>query len=224
MEPTVPQMRRTPRSTRHARADRVRWWGGLLASVALHALLFLLWRADAGAPGTPAGVERPDVRAGGGAVRAVRVTLPERREIPAPPRPVPAIEVPEMAPARPLEVAFPGPEALPVAAPARLPGLGGGPSSGEGGRGGDGDGYLAPVPRSVLPHWDPPASVRGLEVTVRVFVDETGAPTGLVELDPPTPDDGFNREIRDRVKRMRYRPATRRGTPVAGWAEITFIF
>ena len=74
-----------------------------------------------------------------------------------------------------------------------------------------------------MPHWDPPGSVRGMEVTVRVFVDATGRP-GLVELDPPTPDEGFNRDIMRQVRAWEYRPALRDGTPVDGWAEITFIF
>ena len=63
-----------------------------------------------------------------------------------------------------------------------------------------------------------------MEVTVRVFVDAEGHPTGMVELDPPTPDDRFNRTIMEQVKNWEYQPARRDGSPVEGWAEITFIF
>ena len=113
---------------------------------------------------------------------------------------------------------------LPVGVPAPSAGRGEGAGQGDDGEGGGVDGgYIAPVPRSVVPHWDPPGSVRGMEVTVRIFVDATGRP-GLVELLPPTPDEGFNRDIIRQVRGWEYRPALRDGDPVDGWAEITFIF
>jgi len=197
----------------------------MLASVVLHALVFLLWLGDPVLIEGPApGDRRPKIRAGGGAaVQAVRVSLPERREIPPPPKPVEAIDVPDVE-LREVVVSLAGAELLPVAEPGPLPGIGGGPGQGEGGEGGDGDGYTSPVPRSVVPQWDPPGSVRGMEVTVRVFVDAEGHPTGMVELDPPTPDAGFNRTIKAQVREWAYRPAIRNGSPVEGWAEITFIF
>ncbi len=58
---------------------------------------------------------------------------------------------------------------------------------------------------------------------VRVFVDETGRP-GLATLDPPTPDEAFNRKILREVRSWEYRPGERYGVAVDGWAEITFIF
>ncbi|MDX1577598.1 MAG: energy transducer TonB [Gemmatimonadota bacterium] len=218
------QTRAPAPSVRHARQDRTAWWGGLLLSVILHALAFFLFRGDAIRAEEPPAGERPAaVVAGGGALRSVRVRLPERREIPPPPEPIPSIDVPEVE-VRDLEVEVVGSDELPVAHAAALPGLGGGPGRGDGGDAGTGNDYLAPVPRSILPHWDPPQAVRGMEVTVRVFVDEGGRPSGLVELHPPTPDESFNREIRERIRGMEYRPALRSGVPVAGWAEITFIF
>ena len=62
-----------------------------------------------------------------------------------------------------------------------------------------------------------------MEVTVRVFVNASGRPS-LVELDPPTPDEDFNRDIVRQVRAWEYRPARRDGAAVEGWAEITFIF
>lgn len=209
---------------RHDRRARRAWWGGMTASLALHILAFFLWRGASPLPVTEVAGHRNDASPRGGGLRAVVARLPAAREIPPPPRPVLAVDVPEVEVTE-VSASIAGPELSPVPV-ASLPGVGGGRGTGEG-DGGSGDGeddYVSPVPRSVLPHWDPPRSVRGLEVTVRVLVDERGHATGEVVLDPPTPDRRFNREIADRVRRMEYRPAQRGGRPVPGWAEITFIF
>ncbi|MGH7542248.1 MAG: energy transducer TonB family protein [Gemmatimonadota bacterium] len=214
-----------PASVRGARRHRPVWALALLASIGLHLLVFLLWSGTTPFPTAwPPGLRTADeAAAGGGALRAVRVRLPRRTEIPPPPRPVLAVELPVV------EVAFEEPSGaqpdLSLPAAGRLSGPGSGGAAGAGrGAGGDGADYVPPVPRTVIPHWDPPASVRGMEVTVRVHVDEQGRATGRVELRPPTPDRSFNREIVDRVRRMEYRPAQRNGIPISGWAEITFIF
>lgn len=223
VDSTVNRERRPIPSVRHAREDRAARWCGLLVSVLLHALVFLLWGGKApDREGEAPGARRPVLTAGGGGLRAVRVSLPQRRDIPPPPRPVLAVEVPKVE-IRELEISIPGAELLPVGAPGRFPGLGGGPGQGDGGEGGAGDGYISPIPRSVVPHWNPPRSVRGMEITARVFVDANGHPS-LVELDPPTPDAAFNREIIRQLRRWEYRPAELHGAAVEGWAEITFIF
>lgn len=213
-------------SARHAREARAAWWGGLTASLLLHVLLLLLWRGGAPLPSDGARAGRQaSPESGGGGMRAVNARLPEAREVPPPPEPVLAIDVPEVQ-ITTVAASISGPELRPIPA-GPLPGLGGagnGEGEGDGGTGDGGDDYVSPMPRSVLPHWDPPGSVRGMEVTVRVRVDERGRPTGEVVLDPPTPHRGFNREIEERVRRMEYRPAMRGGRPVPGWAEITFIF
>lgn len=212
-------------SVRHARRHRVAWRVGILISVGLHALAFLLWRGAAPLPVEPSpgdSVARP--AAGGGALRALAVRMPAARDIPPPPRPALAVDVPEVE-VRDFEAPVSGPVLAPVSPVALVPGSEGGARGGPGGGAGDGDdAFVPPMPRSVIPHWDPPESVRGLEVTVRVHVDADGHPTGDVELVPPTPDRGFNREIIERVHDMEYRPASRNGRPVSGWAEITFIF
>ncbi len=211
-------------SVRHAHETRRAWWVGMTASFIVHVLIFLLWRGVVPLPAEPLqGPRSPSLVTGGGALQATNARLPTVREIPPPARPVLAIETPEVE-IRELQVSLPGPDLAPAPTPGRLPGVGGGEGEGDGGSGtGSGD-FVSPMPRSVLPHWDPPSSVRGLEVTVRVHVDASGIPTGEVELDPPTPDRKFNEEIEDRVRRMEYRPASRNGAPVDGWAEITFIF
>lgn len=220
----TPMTRPATASERNARANRRAWRIGMSASLLFHLLVFLLWRGAVPPPGERAlGPRTPTGSAGGGALQALSVRIPERREIPPPPEPIPAVDVPEVE-IRDVAAVVEGPSLAPVPTPGRLPGLGGGTEGTTGGEGGTAEDYVSPVPRSVLPYWDPPGSVRGMEVTVRVYVDATGRPTGAVELDPPTPDRGFNREIMDRVRAMEYRPATRAGEPVAGWAEITFIF
>ncbi len=194
----------------------------MLASALLHA--FVLFGPAGRVPEferLAASGSNPDLRVGGGGMVSVRVSQPRRIEVPPPPRPVLALDAPEIE----LREAVPqlSADLLPVGIPAPSAGRGGAEGSGEGEGGGGTDGYVAPVPRSVVPHWDPPGSVRGMEVTVRVFVDATGRPS-FVELDPPTPDEDFNRDIVRQVRAWEYRPAQRDGTAVDGWAEITFIF
>lgn len=207
---------------------------GMVASVALHLAAVLLWPSGPPADPTPGGTgDRPSA-AGPEGIQVVEVRAaaspggrqagPRAADVPTPSRPVPT-------PARM--------EPVPVNAPTpRWVGAGGGGSGGDpdGGTGsgssagegsdgeGDGDAFSPPVPRSLLPDWSPPEEVRGHRVTVRVEVDERGRPTGRVELEPPTPSESFNRELRRRMARLEFLPARRDGRPVAAWAEITFTF
>ena len=207
---------------------RALFWG-LMLSVGLHLMAFLL--LDGFPVHVP--VERGSAEiAGPGLADALAVVrLPEARAAaPAPVRrtePVPAVRAPrprrpvmssETASARPVAFRF-----------ARGPAAGDGEDAGsgeegEGSTGSGGAGRSQPVPRSILPQWDPPEAVRGMRVTVRVHVDARGRPSGPVELHPPTPDADFNEKLREKVRRMEYRPAREAGQPVAGWAEITFVF
>jgi TonB family protein len=155
---------------------------------------------------------------------AVALTSPARVEIPPPPAPRLAVDAPVVEFDEP-KTRLEGLSLQPVATAGAMPGLGGGiTGSGTGEGSGAGEDYTSPVPRSIVPYWDPPPAVKGMEVTVRVMVDDRGRPVGEVELDPPTPHDGFNRQIVERIRRMEYHPARRNGRPVAGWAEITFVF
>lgn len=198
----------------------------LAASVLLHVAAFLAVR----------GVALPlpfDARAGDraralppapGTLVDIRVTV-VRERISPPPRPQLAVDAPRAVRAAPR----PAPSAVAVRSAALRPvGLGtaGLPegTTGGAGEGGGTEGVVPPVPRSVFPEWDPPAAVRGMEVTVRVRVDAEGRPTGEVRLLPPTPDRSFNRRLLEKARRMEYHPARRGGVPVPGWAEITFVF
>lgn len=199
----------------------------MLLSTAAHLAVFLLWRGDVPLVSLgPAVRTAYAVAPGGGSMQALDLPAATRVEIPPPPTPKLAIDAPTVEYDQP-PVILQGLTLQPSATAGGIPGLDTGlfgPGEGEGEGGGSDAEYTSPIPRSIVPHWDPPAAVRGMEVTVRVFVDESGTPTGEVELDPPTPHRGFNREIVERVRRMEYRPARRNGSPVAGWAEITFVF
>lgn len=211
---------------RSARRFRPALAVGLLASVLVHVGLFLAaGRTDAPLSAGTEGSSReisPDPRrsAPDDVLRAVSV------------REVRAAEI--RVPARPRAVAA-EPAAVEAAASATDPFSGaelrepgGGSGDAAGGDAGEGSGApvaMPPVPRSVMPEWDAPASVRGVTVTLRVHVDSAGRPTGPVELEPRTPDEGFNRRLAATVREMRFSPArTARGRPVAAWAELTFSF
>lgn len=194
---------------------------GLAASVALHAALFALWRgapeAAAGPATSGAAAARPSPSEYMRAIR-LRSVAPSPSPIPKPPAPVTAA-----APrAVPVDAAGEGAR---IAVSLERPTAGGAVGGGGGAPGGGGASHLTPpVPRSVYPEWDPPGSVRGTTVTVRVRVDSTGCPVGPVQLAPPTADEDFNRRLRERVRRMRFAPARLAGRPVEAWAEMTFRF
>ncbi len=221
------------RSRQAGRRFRRALAAGLLASTALHAALFLLWRGEpvAGAPGIAArAATAAEARPASGGMRALELAPVREEEIPAPPAPILSPEAPELEWEEPAEA--PDPSRISLERPG-TPGDAGGEEgdAGEAGREdgagtatGPGTGAEAPVPRSLFPQWDPPAAVRGLQVTVHVEVDAEGRPTGEVRLDPPTPDRRFNRRLVEEVRRMEYHPARRNGEPVPGWARITFIF
>lgn len=196
---------------------------GLLVSVALHVALALSWRAGPGPGITGEGAEAPSTSPRRtrlpGAVQAVALEPASREvEVPPPPEPVaaasPDVSAPRMAEGADL--------ASVELSPRSVGDPGGGRDAAEA-RPGGGSGR-PPVPRSVLPEWDPPDDVRGTEVVVRVHVDSAGRPTGPVELDPPTGHEGFDRRLREKVRAMEFAPARSGGRPVAGWAELTFVF
>lgn len=198
----------------------------LLASVAAHVALALAaagTRITVGGESAAHAGPPPALQDDG--MRAVDLPAVRREAVPRPPPPVVAPE-PDLS-GRPI-VGSPRLSDVRLAAhgapPPRLLG-GAGDGSGRSASGGGADDRSSPaVPRSLFPAWDPPASVRGRTVTVRVHVDARGRPTGVVELDPSTPDEAFNRKLRDRVRRMAFRPARKNGEPVAAWAELTFEF
>lgn len=196
---------------------------GLLLSVALHVAVVLaagrIGSIGAAIAGDRTDRPRPRVeRLPSDALHAVAVRAVKTEiRVPAPPAEVRATPV-ELEAAEPREEAFAGSSLGPPPGGEGGPSRPGGPAAGR-------PAETPPVPRSVIPEWDAPDAVRGRTVTVRVHVDSAGRPTGAVELEPPTPHEGFNRKLTETVRAMRFSPArTPGGRPVAAWAELTFSF
>lgn len=207
----------------------------LAVSVLLHAALLLLWRVEPapppGAGGAPGAASSPS-RLPDEAMRVMEVARPAAESEEETGRPVVA-RLPEAAPV--VRDPVPAPNAMSTervsARPAGSPrlalatGSGGGSNSRQGsGSPGEPGRISPPVPRSLLPQWDPPPEVRGSRVTVHVEVGRDGRPTGEIRLEPPTESEEFNRKLRKTLTSLRYRPGTRSGQPVVAWAEITFVF
>jgi hypothetical protein len=210
----------------------MRW--GLLVSVGLHAAVFLLWRSDLQPlPGTvAAGLRSGDAfAAAAGVMEAIALMPPREILIPPPPEPVPDLDAPEVRTEIPQERELTASFADLTGGATFIgervgPGLPDASGRGDGGVETEGRFRLtAPEPRSIIPEWDPPGEVKGMQVMVRVLVDRFGEPTGEVELRPRTPNARFNRRLIEKVLQMDYRPARDRlGSPVSAWAEMTFVF
>lgn len=221
--------------------------GGVAASVLLHAAAVIVLGSGSGVPraGEPAeaggatrshfrGMEAVSVRTAESSSPArspaqSQIRRPSERERPV--RRLPRLRRPApVLTGRPVAVEMPRLALAPAGGPGgegtreARPGMAGrGPAAGRDGSAGGGSATPA-VPRTLLPEWSPPNSVRGSRVTVRVEVDADGRPTGRVELLPPTPSESFNRTLRQRMTSVRYLPQRHGGEPVKGWAEITYVF
>ena len=66
-----------------------------------------------------------------------------------------------------------------------------------------------------------PASVRGREVTVWVFINQAGA-VDSVRLDPATPDGNYNADLIREARQWVFEPAMRAGRAVATWFNYTW--
>ena len=199
---------------------------GLAISVALHVALFLGWRTDAPVDGASvaAGPRSGDpvAAAGGGAMRALALAEMRPIEIPSPPEPIPTLDAPDIAASVPRERLSTG---VSLSRPGgQGAGLTGATGRGDGGT--DAEGRYrntVPEPRVIIPDWDAPADVKGMQVRLRVLVDEQGRAVD-VELDPRTPDEKFNRRLIESAMAMEFKPALRNGRPVRDWAVITRVF
>ena len=204
---------RFPSTASHnARRHRRAALAGFAISVALHAVVFLLWTNDLQPlPGTvAAGLRMGDAAAapGGGIMQAIALAPP--REIVVPP-PLQA----RFADMR-SGVAFPGPDD----GPGRPDGTG----RGDGGTEAEGQFRVtAPEPRVIVPEWDPPDEIKGTTVQIRVLVSADGRALE-VELRPRTSNSGFNRRLVDTYMGMDYKPGRRMGRAITAPAEITLIF
>jgi outer membrane biosynthesis protein TonB len=206
----------------------------LVVSVLVHLALFLLWRVNPVSLGTTiaAGPRAADpvAAAGGAAMRSVRYKLPEDIVVPPPPekfvvdeRPV-EVEMPEDPPIAALDLSTELGAAREMAA-APGPGLAGMTGRGDGGADAEGNSRLLDgTPRSLIPEWDPPQDVRGMEVTVRVLINERGHPLE-VRLQPQTPNRGFNNKLIRKASLMEFNPVRdRSGRAIREWTEFVLVF
>jgi periplasmic protein TonB len=220
------------------RWDRVFRWAAV-ASVLFHIVLVLMFREQVVVPETPlaAAGERagdPQAAAGGG-MEMITMRVAE-----TPPVPEEAVEpVPVSDP-------VPEPEEQPEEtqqAPAQQPGQqasageGRGQEAGPGTETGTGRGdggtseeglyrLTAPSPRGmILPPSDRPSRVRGMTVTVYVFVADNGnVVSDSTRIAPSTGDARFDRRLRDDAAQWKFRPGMRGGTPIAAWFPYTITF
>jgi TonB family protein len=155
-------------------------------------------------------------------MRAVALAQLRTVEIPSPPEPIPVLDAPDVDVSVPTERLSAGVSlARPGGGDAGLPG-----ATGRGDGGADAEGRYrntVPEPRVIIPDWDAPAQVKGMQVRLRVLVDERGRAVD-VELDPRTPDERFNRRLIESAMAMEFKPALRNGRPVRDWAVITRVF
>ncbi len=206
---------------------------GLLISLLAHVALFFAFRTDRpqGGASVAAGPRAGDsyAAAGGGALQAIAFAEVRSIEIPPPPAPLPSLDAPEVTivETRPPSFAtgqLERPGSMAGRQAGFSPGLPGGTGEGDGGS--DAEGRYrntVPEPRVIIPDWDPPSEVKGMRVRMRVLVDELGNAVD-VELEPPTPNDRFNRKLIETAMEMEFKPALRNGRPVRDWAVITRVF
>lgn len=232
------------------RADR-RWRRaltlGITVAVILHVAILFSVRSTSlpTAPFTAAGPDRGDYRAaagGGDGLAMVEIRQPQVEEpeeaVPVEPVPVPVpVPEPEIEP----EATLPDipTEEVPVSIPgtgeagsgggrgtATGPGTATGTGQGGGGADESGDaGLIAPRPRGILiPPDDRPASARGQEITVWVFVTPAGRVLAdSTRLEPPTSDGRYNNRLRKTVSDWVFEPARRAGRAVAAWYPFQII-
>lgn len=206
------------------REERKVWRNALVASLVVHALVFLLWGSNAVplSPFAAAGPRSGDDRAAAGSMQAMNVRTPPSRPIVPPPVPVPTLEDVE-----PVEFDEEPSMEEPSIAGVGLqglegPGLEDGTGEGDGGDAAEGLNRLTPpTPRGMI---IPPMSdeLKGSEVQVWVFVNEAGRVVpDSTRLNPPTSDRKFNERLIEEAAEWVFIPARKAGQPVATWFPYT---
>lgn len=233
------------RRTEELRA-RHRWISlvAYLVSLGLHILIFVIFRGD-GVPSHPfaaAGPRAGDDQAapaGGGTqvvnLRVATVQPPEATAAPVPvpevvvevmPEPEPEPEPAQVEPPKVEAVAEPGSGGTQVGVGEVL-GREGGTGRGDGGTEGEGR-FRAEPPRPrgvIIPPGDRPKKVRGKDVSVWVFVTETGVVVpDSTRLMPSTGDAKFDERLRRQAADWVFQPAMRDGKAVAEWFRFEISF
>lgn len=202
------------------RQERRIWRNGLLVSIAIHLVLFFGWTGNVipMSPFAAAGPSAGDNRAASGSLQALNVRTPPPMPIVPPPVPI-AVEI-LIEPVEFDDVVELDPASVLGEHPGVLdgPGLEDGTGQGDGGNAEEGLFRLQPaIPRGMI---IPPTNrdLRGTEVQVWVFVNESGrVVSDSTRLDPPTRDRGFNRRLIREASEWVFRPAVQEGTPIASW-------
>jgi len=200
--------------------ERKIWRTGILVSLLFHLLVFFGWRGNVLplSPFAAAGPRAGDNRAAAGSMQALNVRTPPPTPVVPPLVPLPAdiaidpVEFEDAVEFDPASVLGEKPGL------ADLPGLESGTGAGDGGNADEGLYRMEPAsPRGMI---IPPAnrSLRGTEVQVWVFVDDTGRVVAdSTRLDPPTRDRDFNRRLIREAAEWSFRPARQEGRAIASW-------
>lgn len=206
------------------RKERPIWWAGLALSVVAHLLVVLLGPSGSVpvAPGAAAGPGRGSPEAATGGMQALNIRAPTAEiTTPPPPTPVPSLEAVEPV-ALEDEASIDASSILGERPGLEEPGAEIGTGQGAGGTEEEGSRRLVPPsPRGMIV---PPnhEELRGREISVWVFVDETGRVVpDSTRLEPPTRDRDLNERLVDEAAEWVFEPAREDGEPVAAWFPYT---
>jgi len=218
---------------RHRRIMRL----SLLVSVLVHVLIFL-WSGRFGplmvldsAAGRRTGDDRPSAAGG---IQGVTLRVePEIEVVVRPPDPIVVpdiiVEVEEFRPEIEIDIEGIGFDGLAGddIGESEGPGLDGGDGTGDGGTGDEGLlRQLPPSPRSLMTAPSgTPSSIRGREIQVAVFVDESGRVVpDSTRIQPPSGNSNYDEELLRRAAQWLFEPASRGGERIAAWFEYTLTF
>lgn len=221
---------------------------GIVGTAVLHLIVLLLTRTitiepmSAEAAAGPAAGDLRAAEAGGSGMTMVEIRAeqaPVQEEVPEPiPIPEEVIIPQEVVAVAPVPAERSAPITPPSLPGTGAPGQGGqdGPAAGPGTSTGDGAGgggtsddgvsrVIPPTPRGIfIPPPGRPASARGQEITVWVFVTENGrVDRDQVRLEPPTSDQRYNRRLIQSVGEWVFDPARQNGRPVSVWYPFQVI-
>ena len=199
---------------RHRRERRI-WRNGIAMSVAVHFLVFFIWKITA-VPVSPymaSGPEQSDRTIDESSLRALSIWVPPNLPIAPSPIPIPSqIDIQEVELAQIIER---GPVSVlgEWSNLDKLLGLSDGPGMPHQGA----SGWMPATPRDIIIPSNK-RDLRGTEIQVWVFIDESG---GVIPdstyIDPVTEDTDFNRRLIRQAAEWLFRPGTRDGKPVASW-------
>ncbi len=199
---------------RHRRERKI-WRNGIAMSVAVHVLVFFIWKITA-IPVSPYMVSGPaqsDRAIDESSLRALSIWVAPNLPIAPSPIPIPSqIDIQEVKLAQIIER-----DSVSVLGEWPSPDKSLGLSDGLGMPHQGASGWMPATPRDIII----PSNKRdlsGREIQVWVFIDESG---GVIPdstyIDPTTEDTDFNQRIIRQAAEWLFRPATQDGKPVASW-------